>query len=40
MRFGGKAIGLLREIEPAVNGTRVDTDDASDVLYMVALLNG
>lgn len=41
VRLGGKAVvGLLREVEPAIDGTRVDADNASDILYTIALLNG
>jgi hypothetical protein len=39
MRLGDEAVGLMGELEPAVNGTRFDADDARDILYFVARLN-
>src|SRR5271167_2176987 len=40
MWLGRKSVGLLGKQEPAIQGTRADADDASDILYLVALLNG
>ena len=40
MRLGGEAVGVFGQLKPAIDGTRVDADDASDILYTVARLDG
>ena len=38
--LGSEAIRLLGQLEPAIDGTWVDADNASDILYFVALCDG
>jgi hypothetical protein len=40
MELGREAIRVLGELKPALDGTRLDTDDASDILDTVAPLDG
>jgi hypothetical protein len=35
-----KTIGVFGQLKPAVDGTRVDADDTSDILHTVARLDG
>ena len=35
-----KTIGVFGQLKPAVDGTRVDADDTSDILDTVARLDG
>ena len=39
MRLGSEAVGFIGEFEPAVNGTRFDTYDASDIFHFVTRLD-
>src|SRR5271170_1647970 len=37
--FGSEAVRLFGQLEPAIDGTRVDADDAGNILYLVALFD-
>lgn len=37
--LGSEAVRLFGQLEPAIDGTRVDADNASNILYFVALFD-